>query len=65
MSSFYMACPLLMEAVFYLFILFLEPFLRWLQRGQNGYTFCTSNSHESAAAYADDLAAITNNIKAL
>jgi hypothetical protein len=48
----------------YLFILFLEPLLRWLQRGQNGYTFCTSNSHESAAAYANDMAAIANNIKA-
>ena len=27
----------------YLFIIFLEPLLRWLQQGNNGYTFDTSN----------------------
>jgi hypothetical protein len=47
----------------YLFILFLEPLLRWLRRDQNGYTFCTSNLHKSAAAYVDDLTTLTNNIK--
>ena len=28
----------------YLFIIFLEPLLRWLQRGTNGYTFGTSKT---------------------
>jgi hypothetical protein len=46
----------------YLFILFLEPLLRWLQRG---YIFKTFNSHESIGAYANDLATITNNIIAI
>jgi hypothetical protein len=49
----------------YLFILFLEPLLRWLQRDQLGYTFNTSKIHESVVAYADNLALLTNNIKAL
>jgi hypothetical protein len=49
----------------YLFILFLELLLKWLQRRQNKYIFRTSNSRESAAAYVNDLAAIINNIKAL
>jgi hypothetical protein len=40
----------------------LESLLRWLQRDQKGYIFKTSNSHKSAATYADDLATITNNI---
>ena len=26
----------------YLFLIFLEPLLRWLQKGKNGYTFGTS-----------------------
>jgi hypothetical protein len=49
----------------YLFLIFLEPLLRWLQRGKNGYTFGTSKLTISSAAYADDLAAITNNLKSL
>jgi hypothetical protein len=46
----------------YLFLIFLEPLLRWLQRDQLGYTFRTSENKVSAAAYADDLATITNTI---
>ena len=49
----------------YLFIIFLEPLLRWLQQGTNGYTFGTSNMKISSAAYADDLAAIANKLEAL
>ena len=46
----------------YLFLIFLEPLLRWLHRGKNGYTFCTSKLTTSSAAYADNLATITNNL---
>ena len=49
----------------YLFLIFLEPLLRWLQRGNNGYTFGTSKLTISSAAYADDLAAISNNLESL
>ena len=49
----------------YIFIIFLEPLLRWLQRGNNGYTFKTSNTKLSSAAYADDLAAISHNLSSL
>ena len=48
----------------YLFI-FLEPLLRWLQQGNNGYTFGTSKVKISSAAYADDLAAIANKLETL
>ena len=46
----------------YLFILFLEPLLRWLQRGKNGYTLGTSKITINTAVYADDLAIIANNL---
>jgi hypothetical protein len=49
----------------YLFLIFLEPLLRWLQQGDNGYTFGTSKVKISSAAYADDLAAIANKLKSL
>ena len=49
----------------YLFLIFLEPLLRWLQRGKNGYTFGTSKITINTAAYADDLAAITNNLHSI
>src|ERR1700738_604791 len=49
----------------YLFIIFLEHLLRWLQQGNNGYTFGTSRVKISSAAYADDLAAIANKLEAL
>jgi hypothetical protein len=47
----------------YLFIIFLEPLLRWLERGNLGYKLKTSQYTLNSAAYADDLAIITNNIK--
>jgi hypothetical protein len=47
----------------YLFIIFLEPLLRWLYQGQLGYTFRTSSITISSAAYADDLAVVFRNIK--
>ena len=45
------------------FLIFLEPLLRWLERGKNGYTFGTSKITISSAAYEDDLVVITNNIQ--
>ena len=45
----------------YLFIIFLEPLLRWLQHRPHGYIFKTSNIELNSAAYADDLAVISNN----
>jgi hypothetical protein len=47
----------------YLFIIFLEPLLRWLERGNLGYKLNTSQYTLNSAAYANDLAIITNNIK--
>ena len=49
----------------YLFIIFLEPLLRWLKQGNYGYTFGTSSTTISSVAYADDLAAITNKLISL
>ena len=49
----------------YLFIIFLEPLLRWLQRGKNGYTMGTSKITIKIVAYADDLAIIANNLTLL
>ena len=49
----------------YLFLIFLEPLLRWLQQGNNGYIFGTSKINISSAAYADDLAAIANKLDSL
>jgi hypothetical protein len=47
----------------YLFIIFLEPLLRWLDQEKLGYNFKTSPTSISSAAYADDLAVIFRNIK--
>jgi hypothetical protein len=47
----------------YLFIISLEPLLKWLERGNLGYTLKTSQYTLNSAAYADDLAIITSNIK--
>ena len=44
----------------YLFIIFLEPLLRWLQNGKHGYTLGTSKVTINSTAYVDDLAIITN-----
>ena len=49
----------------YLFIIFLEPLLRWLQNGKFGYTLGTSKVTINSAAYADDLAIITNKLTSL
>jgi hypothetical protein len=49
----------------YLFITFLEPLLRWLERGNLGYKLNTSQYTINSAAYADDLAIITNDIKSI
>ena len=49
----------------YLFLIFLEPLLRWLQRENNDYTLCTSKQTISSAAYADDLAVITNKLQSI
>ena len=46
----------------YLFILFLEPLLRWIARDNQGYNFRTSNNTISSAAYGDDLVLISSNI---
>ena len=46
----------------YLFILFLEPLLRWLARDNQGYNFKTSKNTISSAAYANDLVIISSNI---
>ena len=46
----------------YLFIIFLEPLLRWLQQRNIGYTYNTSSTKLSSATYADNLAVISNNI---
>jgi hypothetical protein len=47
----------------YLFIIFLEPLLRWLDQDQLGYTFKTSSLTISSVAYADDLAVLFRNVK--
>ena len=47
----------------YLFIIFMEPLLRWLEQDNLGYNFNTSPSICTTTAYADDLAIITNNIQ--
>ena len=49
----------------YLFIIFLEPLLRWLQNGKLGYTLGTSKVTINSATYADDLAIITNKLTSL
>lgn len=46
----------------YLFIIFLEPHWRWLQKGINGYSFQTSNMEYGSVAYAYDLVVLDNNI---
>jgi hypothetical protein len=39
----------------YLFIIFLEPLLRWLERGNLGYQLKTSQYTLNSAVYADDI----------
>ena len=47
----------------FLFIIFLEPLLSWLDQDQLGYTFKTSSLTISLAVYVDDLAILFCNIK--
>ena len=42
-----------------LFILYIEPLLRWLAEGNRAYRFKTSSQHVGPLAYADDLASVT------
>ena len=49
----------------YLFIIFLEPLLQWLQNGKYRYTLGISKITINSAAYADDLAIITNKLTSL
>ena len=49
----------------YILLIFLEPLLRWLHRGKNGYTFGTSKLTISSASYADDQATITSNLQSI
>jgi hypothetical protein len=46
----------------YLFIIFLEPLLRWLEINELGYHFNTSPTTYTTTTYADDQAVITTNI---
>ena len=49
----------------YLFIIFLGPLLWWLQNRKLRYTLGTSKVTINSAAYADDLAIITNKLTSL
>ena len=51
----------------FLFPLFIEPLLRWLECGERGYQFaCDNNIKQLAAnAFADDLAILTPNVQNL
>jgi hypothetical protein len=48
----------------FLFDIYMEPLLRWLQHGGRGYRFrCSSTAHTlSATSYADDLQTLTDNV---
>jgi hypothetical protein len=47
----------------YLFIIFLEPLLRWLEKDNKGYHFNTSPSSCTTSVYADDLAILSDTIQ--
>jgi hypothetical protein len=47
----------------YLFIIFLEPLLRWLEKDNKSYHFSTSQSSCTTSAYADDLAILADTIQ--
>ena len=47
----------------YLFIIFLEPLLRWLEKDNIGYHFNTFPFTYTTSVYADDLAIITDKIQ--
>ena len=46
----------------YLFIIFLDPLLRWLEKSNIGYHFKILSAMCDTIAYPDDLVIITNNI---
>ena len=46
----------------YFFIIFIEPLLRWLDRGNYGYKFKTSNNTINSIAYANNLAAFFSKV---
>ena len=47
----------------YLFIIFLKPLLRWLEKDEAGYCFKTSPSTCTTTAYTDDLAILMDDIQ--
>ena len=47
----------------YLFIIFLEPLLRWLEKDNKGYHFNTSPSSCTTSGYADNLAILSDTIQ--
>ena len=49
----------------YLFIIFLEPLLQWLQREKNEYILGTSKITINTTTYIDDIAVITNKLTLL
>jgi hypothetical protein len=49
----------------YLFIIFLEPLLRWLKNWNIGYSLKASNTKLTSATYANDLAILANKIASL
>jgi hypothetical protein len=49
----------------YLFIIFIEPLLRWFQRGSNGHKFKTIDATISSVAYADDIVALTHTLPSI
>lgn len=46
----------------YLFIIFLEPLLKWLQNKNDGYSSKTLHTKLSSVAYANDLVVIANKL---
>jgi hypothetical protein len=49
----------------YLFIIFIEPLLRWLATSNLGYKLCTSNTTITFATYVDDLVVISNHASSI
>jgi hypothetical protein len=49
----------------YLFIIFLEPLLRWLEKDKHGYNFKNSKSSICSTAYLDDLVVIFTKITSI
>eukprot|EP00959_Pyramimonas_sp_CCMP1952_P405470 8498139-Pyramimonas_sp.AAC.1 len=45
-----------------LFVIFIDPLLRWLEEGNREYRFKTSDAKLGPMAYADDLAIVTDRV---